>query len=560
MRFKARKPTEEEFASAMKHAKEFAKLFNSGKSLSEIRQKYRYPIIAIERAINAWNSRNHGTAAHMTDPVAIPIAKPVAFPVEKVVDFSVAKSTVPSAVESHGATDVLIDPMSYAYPSLENLPPPMGLVGAKSVPGEPTMQTPLAGTYAVPTALETLYHIMVEFGLRDIYARGIIRRFSHYRADDYETLKQILNETGTGEHARTSILAAWKEENGSTAVLSRKALSAAERNEKIRRLKKELGVDTEPLTAEESAERIARRKAEVELKLLEKTLEEKERGLNPPEEAPPAPPAEQVEMTDIVISANGIPQRLRIPQKDLPLYAPFMIKPDENGQTLTPEMQAMKEELAELRRMRQEDEEKRKIDAIVGPLEEQIRRLEARIQQETEYAAAPETVLQRRLDALEKQNRELLDTLRQNEISAVRDELMETRKEMARYRGEFDKLSSPEFVASERHRFDSQARQMGYIPTAEVPGPGIEDIKNADRLQTIYMKDRAINAGLDAVADKARHTGRLKDEILKSGVVRAGLDALKDAITKTEDRAAEIRAPTVEELTRMQQELDAGGR
>lgn len=166
----------------------------------------------------------------------------------------------------------------------------------------------------------------------------------HYSVDDYEALKRILNDIGTNEHARTPILAAWKEEKGSMAVFSRKALSGAERAEKIRRLTKELGFGTKHLTAEESAARIARRKADIEIRLLERTLEEKDRTLNPLKETPPTPPARAVEMAEIISSANGIAQKLRIPKSAFTLCAPLMVKSNENGQSLTLEIQVMKEQ------------------------------------------------------------------------------------------------------------------------------------------------------------------------------------------------------------------------
>lgn len=398
------------------------------------------------------------------------------------------------------------------------------------------------GPYTTMDVYDNLFTILLEFGVKDSLARGIIRRFKHFPQDDFLQLRRLLRLAPIGEGQREAIVETYQaelsddEEEPGTAKVAAKTL-----DERMERLKKVIaGGKPEPSPEESEIERLEREAKQVEIENMRADLETKRLAIQERNKAlgVASAPAQEDDSIMVVLDYGGFPVQQRIRKSDMPFYSRWL--PKEKDADAPPKWaQALMDRLATLEKGAQPPQQ----PSMDAQWRDELRRIEEKNQTTVEMLR--EQLTKERESRLADQAAEA----RQMAESAAR------RAEEATQR--VTQMASPQYQAYVRRQEDDWARQLGYIPKAEVNELTEEAIHRKSLMESEATKNQAVATGIGILADKAKGTGEMKKGLVEAGAPKVLLQTAQRLLSTPEERSEVLLPPTPEQLGEFRRRVEA---
>jgi hypothetical protein len=408
------------------------------------------------------------------------------------------------------------------------------------IPKKP-MASPTEGPYTTMDVYDNLFTILMEFGVKDALARGIIRRFKHFAQDDFAQLRRLLRLAPIGEGQREAIVETYQaelsdeEDEPGTAKVPARTL-----DERLERLKKIIaGGKPDPSPEESEIERLEREAKQMEIENLKADLEAKRLAILERNKAlgvaGPAP--QEDDSITVVLNYGGFPVQQRIRKNDLPFYSQWLPKKEDDAPPKW--AQTMMERLAALEKEKPAPAQ----PSWDAQMREELRRIEEKNQ------------------AVVESLREQLTKEREARLASQAAEARQMAEAAARRAEEATKqvnqMASPQYQAYMRRQEDEWARQLGYIPKAEVSELTEEAIHRKSLLESETTKNQAVATGIGILADKAKGTGELKKGLVEAGAPKVLLQTAQRLLSTPEERAEIPLPPTPEQMKVFQQRVEA---
>lgn len=249
---------------------------------------------------------------------------------------SVEKAASEAVGEQQKPAAIVNDPMAHEFQQdlpLSNNFPSMATFGAQQVPGQAAPAVELAGVFDVPLVYKTLFYTLTELGAKPEQARGIVRIFRFYPADDYVGLDEILKDAGLSPGVRRLVVKSWRlaSEDSDTAIPSdEKGISPADTEQgramarkRLNVLKQELGMPS-PGDINAAVEDLERQRMMYEVEEAKERLKQMQKGGIAQDGEGDS------ETIEVLVNINGVPVKKTIRQKDYHIWEPVIIKP-KNG-------------------------------------------------------------------------------------------------------------------------------------------------------------------------------------------------------------------------------------
>ncbi len=412
---------------------------------------------------------------------------------------------------------------------------------SSDIPKKP-MASPTEGPYTTMDVYDNLFTILMEFGVKDALARGIIRRFKHFAQDDFAQLRRLLRLAPIGEGQREAIVETYQaelsddEEEPGTAKVAARTL-----DERLDRLKKIIaGGKPEPSPEESEIERLEKEAKQVEIENLKADLEAKRLTIQERNKTLGVSGTQPQDDDSImvVLDYGGFPVQQRIRKSDLAFYSRWL--PKEKDVDAPPKWaQALMDRMATLEKDRQAPPQ----PSFDSQMREELRRIEEKNQATVEMLR--EQLMKEREARLVSQTTEA----RQMAESAAR------RAEEATQR--VTQMASPQYQAYVRRQEDDWARQLGYIPKAEISELTEEAIHRKSLMESEATKNQAVATGIGILADKAKGTGEMKKGLVEAGAPKVLLQTAQRLLSTPEERAEIPLPPTPEQMREFQNRVQA---
>ena len=236
------------------------------------------------------------------------------------------------AGEQQKPEQVMNDPMAHEFPDdlgFGGRFPTMATFGAQQVPGQAMPAAELAGVFEVPLAYKTLFYTLTELGAKPEMARGIVRLFRFYSAEDYVALDEILKDAGLAPGIRRLVVKSWRMagEDTDAQLPSGEAAQgiSADTEEgrqiarkRLNRLKQEMGINT-PGDINAEIEDLEKQRMMVEIDEAKERLKQMKKG--------PQQETGDDETIEVLVSMNGVPVKKTIRQKDYHIWEPVIVRP-----------------------------------------------------------------------------------------------------------------------------------------------------------------------------------------------------------------------------------------
>ena len=415
--------------------------------------------------------------------------------------------------------------------------------------GSPTGKSSLSGAYELPDAMTRLADMCRMLGLTPEKAKGVALSFAYQSKDngDLRKLREIVVGVGAAPGLADTIVNTWKSMNRDSGATTDSA-SPAEGKPAVtlEDLERRLGVPPPIRPGVDGViESMDRQEQQLRIEGLKLALAEKEKSLGMSGGAAGAGEDGTIE---ILLNVNGIPMPKRIRESQLPMWQAWIAKPPApGGEKPADEMpawaKALQERLDRQDREREEDrrrqQEDERLKAVVAPLFEKIGKLEERLAGGGQESQTVKELRQMREDRDKERNDAVL-------------------QELARLRTEVASATTPEGLRAAQHRYESTARQLGFVPRGENALLNEEQIQLEAERKSATRKDEATGKAIEILARRA------DKEPVQALLEKTGLDQTvrkfveKKFLQDPSDMNSTISEPSDEELERAARILQPG--
>ena len=410
----------------------------------------------------------------------------------------------------------------------------------------------MAGQAEIPQTYDRIIANWVLYGMQPEKARGILWGFQLKEdAGDMVALRRLITSAGYAPQFADECVDMFKRfmfpKNSDAKGRESEGPSSSQGAPTLEDIRRSAGLDPNQGASPEDRVRMAADVEAMKTEQLRLDIKAKRRAMGLPD--PDAPSEEEEDpVVEIVLSIGGQPFPKKVRQSQVLSYAPWMPKapgpggPGQPGEempgwakAMADQNKALQDRLEQQERQRQEDDRRREqaamVQSAVAPLQEQIRRL-------SEEGGGNST--NKRIEAL------------QAELAKNRDD--EMKQHLARLETAVANATTPEGLRLARMRYDSMARELGYVPNREAGQLNQEQIELEALRKASTRKDEATGKALDIVSERV--SGKPLIELAdKFGLSEAAKKMARTLTSTPEERAGMGDPPTDAELAEQAERL-----
>ena len=412
--------------------------------------------------------------------------------------------------------------------------------------GSPMRAPQVGGAYEVPDIYATLFNVCKAWGLKPEEANGVVFTFAYQAApDDIDALRRILVTAGKNRWVVDSIVNTWGTVvqqmggEGSPISLPRGA------EERIHAVQKRLGirdaskvVDPDDMAVED----LERQEHLLKIQETKLAIEERQRALTA--RSGGTPPGED-DMVDILLDVNGVPTPRRIRASQLGMYQPYTMQPRQNQPQqdegppawFKPYAEKIATDAEERKLERAKREQTEAVQAAVGPLAEEIKRLK-----ESQQSNPQQSELGRKYDALIEQIRN--------------DSAKDLQTRLDRMEGAIRSSNNPDVALQIIDRERAVAGRMGMIPALSAGQLQADQVALEAERDTNRSRNAAQTELFHVVTDRAKEKP-VKDLVTTLGIDQVAKGVLRKNFATEEERAGTGVAPNPDEMLAAAQSLES---